>query len=304
MCTNSSALVSIVLPVYNGARFLAESIESCLAQTYENWELIIVNDCSTDASLDIAQNFASKDTRIHVYSNEINKKLPASLNEGFRHARGKYYTWTSHDNRFHPDFLRVYVDYLEHNPSIGFLAGSYQAIDTDGNMLYKVSLRDPEKFIPLVNTVAYAFMYRAEAARMAGEYDENLFLVEDYEYWVRLWMCTKVAHIEECLYFTRVHPGTLTEIRKKDIARKLLEMRLMYFDKFTERLKKTPRLLRDFFISIADNTSGRQFIMLYLKMFAISPIRFGLYYISVYRPLKFLKKFDWYWALKRKVLNK
>ena len=67
-----------------------------------------------------------------------------------------------------------------------------------------------------------------------GEYDENLFLVEDYEYWVRLWMCTKVARIEECLYFTRVHPGTLTEIRKKDIARKLLEMRLMYFDKFTD----------------------------------------------------------------------
>ena len=72
---DNSALVSIVLPVYNGSLFLAESIESCINQTYTNWELIIVNDCSKDNSLEIATGFALQDKRIRIINNEVNKKL-------------------------------------------------------------------------------------------------------------------------------------------------------------------------------------------------------------------------------------
>ena len=72
-------LVSIVLPTYNGEKYLADSIESVISQTYKNWELIIINDCSTDKTLEIAQSYAAKDNRIKVYSNDENLKVPKSL---------------------------------------------------------------------------------------------------------------------------------------------------------------------------------------------------------------------------------
>lgn len=81
-------LVSIVLPVYNGEKYLASAIESILAQSYRNWELILVNDCSTDRSLEIMENYAGKDARIRVVQNAENLKLPRSLNAGFAEAKG------------------------------------------------------------------------------------------------------------------------------------------------------------------------------------------------------------------------
>ena len=84
-------LVSIVLPTYNGEKYLADSIESVISQTYKNWELIIINDCSTDKTLEIAQSYAAKDNRIKVYSNDENLKVPKSLNRGFSLANGKYF---------------------------------------------------------------------------------------------------------------------------------------------------------------------------------------------------------------------
>jgi len=100
-----SKLISIVLPVYNGARFLRESIDSVLNQTYTNWELLILDDCSTDETPSIAQEYAEKDSRIFYYRNERNLRLPGNLNRGFSLAKGDYLTWTSDDNRYRPTAL-------------------------------------------------------------------------------------------------------------------------------------------------------------------------------------------------------
>ena len=97
--------VSIVLPTYNGEDYLRESIESVISQTFTDWELIIVNDCSTDSTPKIAEAYAAKDCRIRVIHNEKNQKLPNSLNIGFESASGDYLTWTSDDNIFHHEAL-------------------------------------------------------------------------------------------------------------------------------------------------------------------------------------------------------
>ena len=98
-------LISIVLPVYNGERFLRESIDSVLAQTYTNWELLIVDDCSTDNTAAIVHEYVQKDSRVQYYKNEKNLRLPRNLNRGFSLARGDYLTWTSDDNVFWPTAL-------------------------------------------------------------------------------------------------------------------------------------------------------------------------------------------------------
>jgi len=98
-------LISIVLPVYNGEKYLAVAIDSFLNQTHSNFELIIVNDCSKDSSLAIVERYAARDARIKIINNRENKKLPASLNIGHQLAKGEYITRTSDDNIAKANFL-------------------------------------------------------------------------------------------------------------------------------------------------------------------------------------------------------
>lgn len=208
--------VSIVLPVYNGAAYLSESIESVIAQTYANWELIIVNDCSTDDSLAIASKYASQDNRIKVFTNPQNLKLPKTLNAGFERASGVYYTWTSDDNRFKPDALRVMVECLEKNPNAVMVYANFSCIDSIGKVVSSDHVFDL-RYIFTRNVIGACFLYTADAARQVGIYDANLFLAEDYDYWIRLYKTGDILFIEDNLYYYRKHEKSLTETKKKFI---------------------------------------------------------------------------------------
>ena len=209
--------ISIVLPVYNGAMYLAESIESVIAQTYANWELIIVDDCSSDNTLDIAMDYASKDARIKVLTNPLNLKLPSSLNVGFEHASGVYYTWTSDDNKYKPNALRVMAKCLESNPSAAMVYANYTRIDANGTEIEPIKSLDV-KHIFTGNVIGACFLYTADVAKKIGNYDADMFLAEDYDYWIRLYELGKVSHIEEDLYYYRIHGKSLSETKKKMVA--------------------------------------------------------------------------------------
>lgn len=209
--------ISIVLPVYNGAKYLAESIESVINQTYANWELIIVNDCSTDGSLGIAMEYASKDARIKVFTNPQNLKLPNSLNEGFKHASGEYYTWTSDDNKYKPNALRVMVECLENNPNVKMVYANYTRIDSEGIEIEPIKSLDV-KHLFTGNVIGACFLYTVDVAQKVGEYDANLFLAEDYDYWIRLYEAGDILHIEDDLYYYRIHGKSLTETKKSQVA--------------------------------------------------------------------------------------
>lgn len=282
-----STTVSIVLPCYNGADFLSQSIDSVVEQTFADWELILVNDCSTDNSLEIMQQYAERDCRIHIINNEHNLKLPGALNRGFREAKGKYLTWTSHDNRMAPTMLEEFVRYLDANPDKGLVTACYAAFSLKtGEQLYEVHHPDPQLNLPLFNCVCYAFMYRREVLETVGGYDESLFLVEDYDYWVRIWQKYPVGKIYRVLYYTGVGNDTLTLSRKKEISEKLVKMRLRYFDDFDRALSSHPDLQRKFYISIADNLHG----VTHLKFIFRRGFAFAAYYLCYLRPKKILGK--------------
>lgn len=279
--------VSIVLPCYNGADFLAQSIDSVIGQTLADWELILVNDCSKDNSLEIMQQYAEKDSRIRIINNEHNLKLPGALNRGFKEAKGKYLTWTSHDNRMGPTMLEEFVKYLDANPDKGLVTACYAAFRLKtGEQLYEVHHPDPQLHLPLYNCVCYAFMYRREVLDTVGDYDTTLFLVEDYDYWVRIWQKYPVGKIYKVLYYTGVGDDTLTLSRKKEIAEKLLEMRLRYFADFDRSLQSHPDLQRRLYNSIADNMHGCPRIRFTFKR----GMKYCSFYWLYYRPKKVLKK--------------
>lgn len=278
---------TIVLPCYNGADFLAQSIDSVVAQTFADWELILVNDCSTDNSLEIMQRYASADSRIRIINNEHNLKLPGALNRGFREAKGKYLTWTSHDNRMAPTMLEEFVNYLDNNPDKGLVTACYAAFSLKtGETLYEVHHPDPQLHLPLFNCVCYAFMYRREVLETVGDYDTTLFLVEDYDYWVRIWQKYPVGKIYKVLYYTGVGDDTLTLSCKKEIAEKLLEMRLRYFADFDKALQGHPDLQRRLYNSVVDNMHGLQ----RLRFSAARGLKYFSFYWLYYRPKKTLKK--------------
>src|SRR3989338_2958444 len=103
--------VSIVLPTYNGSKYIRQSIDSCLKQTFKDFELIIVDDCSKE---DIYQIIKScNDPRIRYHRNETNQRLPRSLNIGFSLTKGKYLTWTSDDNFYLPPAIEKMIKILK-----------------------------------------------------------------------------------------------------------------------------------------------------------------------------------------------
>lgn len=220
-------LISVVLPVYNGERFLRESIDSVIRQTYTNWELLILDDCSTDTTPDIAKEYQQKDPRVKYYRNETNLKLPGNLNKGFSLAKGEYLTWTSDDNYFDPTAFEKMLKVLQEK-RVQLVYASYQVIDENGNdiqLMKAVPL--PKERILGSNLVGACFMYTREVYETVGDYDTSLFLVEDWDYWQRVFMKFDVAVIEETLYWYRHHGGTLTSTKNNKIFGEVSEKMLL-----------------------------------------------------------------------------
>ena len=208
-----SKLVSIVLPTYNGKDFLKKSIESCLNQTYQNIELIIVNDCSTDSTEQIILSYT--DSRIHYIKNETNQRLPKSLNIGFKKASGDYYTWTSDDNYFDETAIEKMVSTLE-SEKVDLVCAPYFTIDNN-ETITGLRIVGKQSDVLIDNVVKACFLYKKEVHQKLNGYDPALFLVEDYDFWIRATFENfKFYQLKEKLYYYRFHDNSLTETRRND----------------------------------------------------------------------------------------
>jgi len=233
-------LVSVVLPVYNGEAFVAEAVESVLAQSYASFELILVDDGSTDRTPEILAHYSDR-PKVRLLR-QANGKLPAALNAGFAEARGEFFTWISDDNRMHPGMLAELVGFLESHGDVEMVYADEELIDERGApalnsdfcKLYQSPegsnvLRRPRdsgelNFIQN-NFIGGCFLYRSWTARIVGDYSEQCFGFEDYDYWMRMNALFRIAHLgkPDILYSYRLHPHSLTardkELRIADRAR-------------------------------------------------------------------------------------
>lgn len=242
--------VSIVLPTYNGEKYIRQSIDSVIEQTFEDWELIIVNDCSSDCTSSIIREYEKKDRRIVVIDNNENKKLPASLNIGFRNATGKYLTWTSDDNRYLPNAIQRMVEYLDNNVSYFMVCAQMNMIDANGDMLGQSWKYDDQRMF-YYNCVGACFMYRSDAVEAIGGYNEKYFCIEDYEYWTRIrrW-CGPIGWLDENLYEYRIHDQSLTGTKYDYIRELLFEYRMKNIDWILNNLQSSPRYIVDMYVDM------------------------------------------------------
>ncbi len=221
-------LISIVLPVYNGERFMKESIDSVIRQTYQNWELIIVDDCSSDQTGTICDSYCRSDDRIHYYRNEKNLRLPGNLNRGFSLTKGEYLTWTSDDNRYRPNALEVMLNHLKNDSKAEFVYASYQIIDEKGDKIGEfLADQKGRDHILGSNVVGACFLYTRNAYEAVGDYDQDLLLVEDFDYWQRMFQKFSGSAISEVLYDYRWHDASLTSTKKEKQFGKVTEEMLL-----------------------------------------------------------------------------
>lgn len=231
--TEYQGLVSVVLPTYNHAKYLRQSIESVLNQSYRNLELIIVNDGSNDETKVLLEEYENN-TFVSIIHQE-NSGLPKALNRGFSIAKGEFLTWTSADNFYEETAIYEMVNLLNTNKEVGVTYGNYFAINKNGQKIsigenwrsYDRNLVDPAivnlpkqakffKKIP-INSVGPQFLYRASLAQIIGEYSDAPG-IEDYDFWSRMEIVAEFMRLpkDEALYSYRVHDESISGYLKKE----------------------------------------------------------------------------------------
>jgi len=138
----TTPLISVITPAYNAEKFIQETIESVLAQVYTNWEMIIVDDCSTDKTVKYIKNYEKEDSRIKLFQLETNSGSAVARNTAMRHASGKYIAFLDSDDLWYPEKLRKQVVFMQEK-DIAFSFTKYIRMEEDGTLRNAIS-RAPE----------------------------------------------------------------------------------------------------------------------------------------------------------------
>ena len=207
--------ISVIMSVYNGETYLKEAIESVINQTFKNWELICINDCSTDSTNEILAEFASMDERIKVHTNEVNLKLPTSLNKAISLSSGKYIARMDADDICLPDRFEKQFKFMEENTEVVLSACRFMTVKNGVYMSGGAGGRCDNDAIKAMLFVTNPILHpgviaKAEVMKRLN-YDTTLTCTEDLELWTRMAMENqKMAILPECLLIYSLHDNQIT----------------------------------------------------------------------------------------------
>lgn len=196
-------LVSVILPTYNRERYIKRAIKSILSQTYQNFELIIVDDSSTDKTPELVSGFSKKDSRIRVVTNKINLGLVKTLNRGIRNARGKYIARLDDDDNWcDSKKLQKQVDFLEKNIEYALVGGGAIEVDKRGKEIMRYLLLENDEDIRKAILVDNAFahvtvLFRKDIWEKVKGYDEKFDGLEDRDLWLKIGKLSKFYNFQE-----------------------------------------------------------------------------------------------------------
>jgi len=215
-------LVSIVIPVYNGENYLKDAIDSALAQTYGNVEILVVNDGSADRTEEIALSYGD---RIRYFTKE-NGGVSTALNMGISKMRGEYFSWLSHDDLYRPEKIEREIAALTECP-LHIAYSDYEVIDKDGATIATMDAKKkyPEadltfSLFPVLRQVlnGCSLLIHKSHFERAGMFDERLHFTQDYDLWFKMFRGEKLIHISKPLVMMREHGSQVTHNYKRNRA--------------------------------------------------------------------------------------
>jgi glycosyltransferase involved in cell wall biosynthesis len=226
-------LVTVYITNFNYGKFIKQAIESVLMQTEQSFELIIIDDGSTDNSKEIIEKYKDlKNIRI-VY--QKNKGLNVTNNIALRAARGKYIVRLDADDYFSPNALELLLEKLESDSMLGMVFPDYFLVDTQGEVLERQKRHDFDNEVKLFDQAAHGActMIRVQFLREIGGYDESFSCQDGYELWVKFTSKFKVSNINEPLFYYRKHGKNLTSNEDR-----ILDTRATINSKYVKKFNK------------------------------------------------------------------
>ena len=215
--------ISIIIPVYNGSDYLAEAIESSLAQTYKNIEILVINDGSRDSgkTARVAKKYLPK---IRYFAKK-NGGVASAMNFGIKHMKGDYFSWLSHDDVYYPEKVAHQVAFIQKKSSKTILYCDFELIDKMSQHIAFAKITPPPSSQFVYNLIVKRFLHGCslliprEAFKEAGCFDITLKNAQDYELWLRMVRNGYIfTHQKEILLASRIHPNQGTNLRR-DIQR-------------------------------------------------------------------------------------
>jgi GT2 family glycosyltransferase len=210
--------VSVVMSVYNGLPYLADSVDSVLRQTFADFEFIIVDDGSTDETWPSLQAYAERDRRIRLLQNPANLGYTRSLNIGLGEAGGEFVARQDADDVSMPDRFEKQVAFMRARPQVGLLGTGIQLVDQEGQTRYNPIVFQTDEELQRRLLIDFCIhhgsaMIRRVCLRQTGFYDVSLEPSEDHDLWLRLAEVAQVANLPDRLYLYRHHPSSVSRKR-------------------------------------------------------------------------------------------
>lgn len=224
--------MSVVIPAYNASVYLPDAVDSILKQTFQNYEMIIIDDHSSDDTWNVIQHFAGKDPRIRAYQNEENLGIAGNRNRGVALARGKYLVWQDADDISLPTRIESQYRFMESHPEVGILGGYIELFKGQvvlGVRKYPADDADLRRCIFRYSPIAQpAAMVRMEALRNVGEYNLKYPPAEDIDMTFRIGEHYNLANLQEIVVRYRESDTSATFTRLKKMELSTLQIRRKY----------------------------------------------------------------------------
>lgn len=244
-------LVSVIMPVYNAEKYIADAIESLLNQTFMNFELLIINDGSTDHSEKIIITY--KDKRIRYIRHQQNKGLIATLNEGIRHASGEFIARLDADDMAKPERLFRQVQFLLRHRDHSICGSSYEVINSKGQKQFNVHLPTQDKQIRTLlffgNCICHSSVMFRKSALDKELYRSSYQLCEDYDLWSRMVEHDKVAVLPEPLIRYRLHGSNVSVKNRLEMLSNVSRVHAHFLDASGLMYSREEFLLHHAFLS-------------------------------------------------------
>lgn len=218
----SNSLVSIVIPAYNAAKFLPEVIQSVLNQSYQNWELLVIDDGSTDNTAELVNEYSEQDSRVHLISKE-NGGVSVARNLGAQLAKGELIAFLDSDDLWLEDKISAHVSYMTSHPQVGVSFGRVELIETDGKTTNKLTdnivdtLQPQDLFYSNPTVTTSNLVIRKSVFQMLNGFDESMQYNEDIDLLFRLAIqdSWEIKSIDQVLVQYRLHSSGLSSTLMK-----------------------------------------------------------------------------------------